>query len=186
MRSRPLAARTPAWRTRRFVPDIADLCDYHGAIVVVARIVVPLVLPLAWAWVALQEQRICRHGVKLSTDQIDDARRAGVMHPERVRLLKIDEIPAGMPAALRAIGRRLGLVSPGTIGMSLRYGILIRADAWGDRRILVHELAHTAQYERLGGLRNFLRCYLCECFTLGYCDAPLESEACSISCAICT
>lgn len=150
-----------------------------------ARIIVPLVLPLACAWVALQEQRICRHGIKLDAAQIDDARRAGVLHPERVRMQNVDEIPAGMPATLRALGRKLGLVAPGTIGMSLRYGILIRADAWGDRRILVHELVHTAQYERLGGLRNFLCRYLHECFTLGYCSAPLESEACRVTRTIC-
>ena len=151
-----------------------------------AGIIVSLALPMACAWVAHQERTILRRGVKLTTPQTDDARRAGVLHPQRVRLLKVDAIPAGMPATLRAVGQKLGLVSPCTIGMSLRYGILIRADAWGDRQVLVHELAHTAQYERLGGLWSFLYRYLHECFTHGYCNAPLESEVCQVTRAICT
>ena len=40
--------------------------------------------------------------------------------------------------------------------MTLRYGIFIQTDHWGDRRLLLHELAHVAQYERFGGFRRFL------------------------------
>jgi len=47
--------------------------------------------------------------------------------------------------------------------MSLRYGIFIRSDCWGDRRLVIHELAHTKQYERLGSLWHFLKLYLFEC-----------------------
>ncbi len=149
------------------------------------RIILPLVMPMACAWVARQERRIIRHGIRLNVTQTDDARRAGVLHPDRVRLQIVDEIPVGMPATLRAIGRRLDLVPPGTIGMSLRYGILIRSDAWNDRRILVHELVHTAQYERLGGIWPFLHQYLDECLSGGYANAPLEDEACGVSRVIC-
>jgi hypothetical protein len=62
--------------------------------------------------------------------------------------------------------------------MSLRYGIFIRSDCWGDRQLVIHELAHTAQYERLGGIWPFLKLYLSECLvTPGYPFGPLEQEA---------
>ena len=148
-------------------------------------VIVPLVLPVACAWVAAQERAILRGGVRLNPQQMDDARRAGVQHPQHVRLRIADEIPLGMPAPLRAVGRRLGLISQGTIGMSLRYGILVRADAWGDRHVLVHELVHTAQYERLGSIWAFLRRYLRECFTAGYSGSEMEQEAQSVADRIC-
>jgi hypothetical protein len=50
---------------------------------------------------------------------------------------------------VRFVGEKLGVVSGQTIGMALRYGIFIRQEHWGDRRLLVHELAHVVQYERL-------------------------------------
>ena len=48
----------------------------------------------------------------------------------------------------------------------------IRADCRGDRQLFVHELAHTAQYERLGGIQGFLEKYLHECIAIGYPQAP--------------
>ena len=78
---------------------------------------------------------------------------------------------------LRAAGERTGLLSPFTIGLALRYGIFIRADHWGERRLVVHELTHTAQYERLGGFNQFLSTYLDECFSVGYPNGALEQEA---------
>ena len=44
-------------------------------------------------------------------------------------------------------------------------------------RLVVHELAHTAQYERLGGFKPFLKAYLEEWLTVGYPNGPLEQEA---------
>ena len=40
--------------------------------------------------------------------------------------------------------------------------------------MVVHELGHTAQYERLGGFEPFLRQYLSQCLTIGYPEAPME------------
>jgi hypothetical protein len=45
----------------------------------------------------------------------------------------------------------------------------------------LHELVHTAQYERLGGIVAFLRKYLSECATSGYRAAPLEEEAIAVA-----
>ncbi len=60
--------------------------------------------------------------------------------------------------------------------MALGYGIYLRADQVGRRDLLLHELAHTAQYERLG-FRPFLRAYLYECLMAGYPLGALETEA---------
>lgn len=47
----------------------------------------------------------------------------------------------------------------------------------GERRLLIHELAHVVQYERLGGFHAFLGAYLQECINPGYPLGPLEQEA---------
>ena len=51
--------------------------------------------------------------------------------------------------------------------------------------LIVHELAHSAQYERLGGILPFLRRYLFECLTVGYAAAPLEVEAIAVTARVC-
>ena len=88
----------------------------------------------------------------------------------------MSEIPPRLHPLLRFFGAKLGLTFSGTIGMALGYGIFIRAEYAGDRALLLHELAHVAQYERLG-LRRFLRQYLHECLTEGYPLGALEAEA---------
>ena len=140
------------------------------------RIVVTAFLPVACAWAARHESTILRRGVALSAAQADKAQQIGVSHPEKVRLLAVDTIPP-TNHLLRTIGAKLGFVSSQTIGMTLRYGIFIQADHWGDRRLLVHELAHVAQYERFGGFRRFLFQYLQECINPGYPLGDLELEA---------
>lgn len=143
------------------------------------RILLPLILPAAVAWVTRQEKRILALGVPLDAEQLADAKAVGVVEPQRIRLLRVAEIPSLRPRSLRAAGLRLGLLSPHTVGLTARYGIFIREDFWADRALLVHEFAHTAQYERLGGIKPFLREYLRECLVEGYPFGPLEAEAAS-------
>ena len=135
-------------------------------------------LPLACAWAEEQEAIILRDGVALTASQLVDARQIGVAHPERVRLRVVDQVPVPAHPLLRQAAETTGMLSPMTAGLTLRYGILIRSDCWGERRLVVHELAHTAQYERLGSFTAFLEQYLCECITPpGYPFGPLEQEA---------
>ena len=135
-----------------------------------ARVLAVLLLPAAWSWVVLQERRSLERGVALDTAQIANARALGVQRPERVRLLRV----RSGPWPLR-----------GTVGLSARYGIFIRADYWGDRVLVAHELVHTAQYERLGGIRPFLRAYLYEYFAQGYPFGDLETEAAKTAQRLC-
>lgn len=134
-------------------------------------------LPLALDWASAQEARILRDGVPLSAQQISDAKRAGVAQPECVRLLQVDAIPAPAHPILRAACSAINFLTSAPRGLTLNYGIFVRRDSAQDRQLLVHELAHISQYERLGGMVPFLRKYIFECFTLGYQRAPLELEA---------
>ncbi len=144
-----------------------------------------MLLPLACDWAEQQERLILRQGLPLSSDQLDDARRLGVAHPGRVRLLGVASVPVPEHPALRAAAEATQLISPFTSGLTVRYGIFIRQDCWGERRLVVHELVHTSQYERLGGFQPFLQQYLHECLTIGYLAAPLEQEAVVTTARLC-
>jgi hypothetical protein len=144
-----------------------------------------MLLPLACAWAEEQESNILRDGVALTPAQIADTVKIGVAHPEKVRLLSVGHVPIPEHPDLRAAAEATQLISPRTTGLTLRYGIFIRADFWGDRRLVFHELVHTLQYERLGGFQQFLEQYLHECFTIGYPDAPMEQEAIITTARLC-
>ena len=134
-----------------------------------------LALPAASLWVAYWERRICATGVALNPLQLADARAVGVVCPECVRLLRVERVP--FPRWAGTLAKLAGAEAEQTAGLTARYGIFIRADQWGNRALLLHELAHTAQYERLKGIRPFLRQYLQECLCDGYAVAALELEA---------
>jgi hypothetical protein len=143
----------------------------------ISKALLMAVLPLAVRWATSKERRILEQGVALTPAQLEDARRVGVIEAKRVRLQAVDQIPWPVHPMLRQAAEATGLLSPDTIGLTLRYGIFIRADHWNIRRLVVHELVHAAQYERLGGIRPFLKVYLHECLTSGYPFGSLEREA---------
>jgi hypothetical protein len=142
-------------------------------------------LPLARTWASEQEQRILREGVPLSDQEIADAKKIGVKNPERVRLLQVDAIPAPSHPVLKAACAATNFVPATPRGLTLHYGVFVRSDHWRKRELIVHELVHTAQYERLGGIEPFLRQYLFECATLGYAKSPMEEEAISTTARLC-
>lgn len=134
-------------------------------------------LPLAVSWASQQEQEILAAGLPLSEAEFRDAKAIGVLLPERIRLLRVSQIPMPQDEILGHAAQLAGFCSPSTAGLALRYGILIREDFWRDRALIAHELTHTHQYERLGGFEPFLRRYLGECLAVGYHASPLEREA---------
>jgi hypothetical protein len=143
---------------------------------VLSNFFVELAVPVACAWVKKQEAVILRTGAPLSPAQLGDARRIGLTQPELVRVLLVDVIPPHLHPVLRYLARKFGMSFAGTIGMALGRGILLRREHREHRALVLHELAHVAQYERLG-FREFLRQYLRECLTIGYPLGPLEAEA---------
>jgi hypothetical protein len=140
-----------------------------------------ILVPLAAAWATEQEQEVLRDGVSLSAEKIGDARSIGVQEPDRVRLLRVETIPRPTQPQLRAACDTIDFLTPATRGLTLGHGIFIRSDCWRDRLLIVHELVHVAQYQRLGGILPFLRRYLYECLTVGYAAAPLEQEAVAVA-----
>jgi len=136
-----------------------------------------VLLPVAVAWAEEQEGIILRNGIQLTEPQIADARSLGISQPDMVRLMNVPTILMPEEPSLKAAAQATQLITPQTAGLTLRYGIFIRSDCWGDRRLIVHELVHTSQYERLGGFLPFLQEYLHQCITVGYPAAPMEQEA---------
>jgi len=72
-------------------------------------------------------------------------------------VLYVEQIPMPNEGLLKEVNNIVQLVTPQTIGLTLRYGIFIRLDYQGNRRLLIHEFVHTSQYERFGGTRAFLQ-----------------------------
>ena len=149
------------------------------------RVLLPLLLPVACAWIEKQERRILAEGVPLDPAQLVDARALGITDPARVRLLGVPRIPLPGSRWARAAASRLGSLAGEPTGLTARYGIYLRHPHAGERLLLAHELAHTRQYERLGGIRPFLRQYLHECLTVGYARAGMEWEAIEAASALC-
>jgi hypothetical protein len=128
-----------------------------------------------WAWRV--ERRTLRDGRPLFTSEWAAAVRVGVRHPEKVRIIAVEEIPMPGLGWMHLIAARWGFDRRHIGGLCLRYGIILRRDLAAQPAIMAHELVHTAQYERHGSLTGFLRAYLFQCLRHGYGNAALEREA---------
>jgi hypothetical protein len=142
--------------------------------------------PLAYEWARSQESYILAQGVPLRRDQVADARRAGVHEPNRVRVLVVDRIPLPDDKELADAARHAQIITEASRGVAIGYGIIIRADSWQNRELLLHQLVHVAQCERSGGLESFVNEYLLDRrssrdFSLG----SLEDEARTLAREIC-
>ena len=143
------------------------------------------VLPLASEWAEAKEKVALKNGVPLSTSQMEDAKRVGVTYPEKVRIFKVPQIPLPKHPVLKAAAEETQLITQTTVGLTVRYGIFIHSDFSDDRYLIVHELVHTSQYEKLGGFLPFFRKFLLQLINIGYPDAPMEQEAIKIAEEIC-
>lgn len=108
----------------------------HSTMSIITPQQLEMLLPLVCGWAVGQERAIVQSGVALSESQLADARRVGVAQPERVRLLRVAQIPVPIAPALAAAARATNLINPLTHGLTFRYGIFIRADCWNQRPLL--------------------------------------------------
>ena len=143
-------------------------------------------LPLATQWATDQERRVLCEGVRLSEIEMADAKAIGVRNPERVRLLRVQTIPVPAHPMLRSAAASINFLTAAPRGLALEYAIFVRADHWRDRALIAHELVHTAQYQRLGGILPFLQTYIYQCATVGYPNAALELEAIATAERVCS
>jgi hypothetical protein len=117
---------------------------------------------LAYQWAKNQEGYILQHGTPLAPHQLADAGLAGVQAPSRVRVLVADRIPLPDDNELANAARRAQIITDASRGVAIGYGIIIRADSWQNRELLLHQLVHVAQFERSGGLESFVGEYLAD------------------------
>lgn len=142
--------------------------------------------PLAFQWAKAQEIYVLEHGVALTPVQVADARRAGVQEPERVRVLVVDRIPLPESKELAAAARKAQIITEASRGMAIGHGIIIRADSWKNRELLLHQLVHVAQCERSGGLKTFVNEYLLDRRSSpDFSPGSLEDEARGLAREIC-
>ncbi|WP_446900771.1 hypothetical protein [Burkholderia sp. YIM B11467] len=138
--------------------------------------ILPSALPAAVAWAEAEAARGIARGAPLTPAQVDDARTVGVAQPERIRVVIVDRMPFPETPTLAAIARDTGLLSPGTIGLTLGHAVYVLR-GHDTRRLLTHEFRHVHQFEAAGSIGAFLARYLQEIATVGYHDAPLEADA---------
>ena len=103
-----------------------------------------ILLPLACEWAEAKEKVVLKHGVPLSNSQIEDAKRVGVMHPERVKIYTVPQIPIPKHPVLKAAAEATQLITPATAGLTFRYGIFIHSSFSNNRCLIVHELARVS------------------------------------------
>lgn len=142
-----------------------------------------MLMPLTVGWVERHEQVILNTGIPLSPELAKAASAMGISDPDRVRVKSVDIVPWPGNRLMQRAGAVLGWRQSYTAGLCARYGIYVRHDFAESREVLLHELAHTAQYERLGGIRAFLEKYLAECAEHGYAFSPMEIEAREFACS---
>lgn len=141
------------------------------------ELLVKATLPLGTRWVRKQEAAILREGRPLSEWEWRWAQDVGVRRPEEVRILPVPRIPTPGFGLRSFLNRLFGLLTEGPTGMAVNYGIYLEASQATNPSLLVHELVHVAQFERLGGVEAFLKEYLTQCVRDGYWDSDLEQEA---------
>ena len=142
--------------------------------------------PLAYQWAKQQEAYILRHGARLGAHQVADAVRAGVQNPERVRVLVVDRIPLPDDKELAEAARRAQIITEASRGVAIGYGIIIRADSWQNRELLLHQLVHVAQCERYGSLEAYVGEYLSDRVSSpDFSAGSLEEEARGLAREIC-
>ena len=143
-------------------------------------------LPLAYQWAKAQEQFILARGAPLGPRQTADAHRVGVRDCSRVKVLVVDRIPLPDNEELAEASRLTHIITDASRGATIGHGIIIRADCWGDRELILHQLVHVAQCERSGGLEPFVQEYLCDRRTCAkFTAGSLEDEARRIAHDIC-
>ena len=143
-------------------------------------------LPSAYEWAQAQEVLILARGLPLDQRGLADALSAGVKDSSRVRVLVVDRISLPENPALAEASRGAQIITDASRSVTLGHGIIMRADCWGDREMLAHQLVHVAQYERSGSLDAFVRQYLCDRRdSANFTKGSLEEEACRVARQIC-
>jgi hypothetical protein len=137
----------------------------------------PVIAPRAIEWAQRMSEEGARSGAVLSPALMEIARKAGVQHPEKIRLVVVDQIPLPDEPTLKAAALKVGLSQSSAAGLTLGYAVVVRRGWEGDIRLLSHEFRHVSQYEACGGIQQFLSRHLANLVEFGYEDSPFEVDA---------
>ena len=136
----------------------------------------PQLLPRAIAWAEAVAGDVATNGEALNDARSSIASRVGVQHPHNVRVLLVDQLPLPADPELQAAATQTGLLGKYTVGLTLGYSVLIRRGHM-TQRLLSHELRHVHQFEKAGGIADFLPLYLGSIIQFGYQNSPYEQDA---------
>lgn len=132
------------------------------------------------AWAEEFSEMVLKDGRKLTNEEMQLAESEGVLHPECIRVMYFNDIK--IPEESTCCARDFAELGGKTIAaLSLGYGIALRRDISWNRDLLSHEFRHTVQFERLGGLRQFIGMYMLNLEKYGYKGSPMETGAGDVS-----
>jgi hypothetical protein len=136
----------------------------------------PALFPYVVDWISYLENQARDSGRPLIPMEFNLAQNVGVAHLEQVRILSVPRIPLPSHPRVKQLANEAGLVTADTWGLTAGYGVIVRRDCANNLRLLAHEFAHVAQYERLGKV-GFLQEYTQQIDAHGYLNAAFELEA---------
>lgn len=127
-------------------------------------------------WASEHYRIIQNEGSELSHEGLALARRVGVLEPERIRVLLVDEVPIHNDPLIADLAKSVGMLDGTIEGITFGHSIYI-ARGRESARLYSHEFRHVYQYEKYGSIPAFVDEYLHQVLVLGYSDAPLERDA---------
>jgi hypothetical protein len=136
----------------------------------------PELFPHIEAWVRSLERQAVTSGKRSPPLYHQFAQAAGVRNPERIYILPVLTIPRPNHQRIAELAEQIGLLTDATGAITAGYGILVRSDCIENLKLIVHEIVHVEQYERLG-VSEFLWQYIHQLAESGYTMAPFEIEA---------
>lgn len=131
-------------------------------------------------WVETIEVEGQARGVALTPKQIELAARIGIEHPEKVRLVYVNEVPfPSDDPQMRKVGEQLGFVGTGITNNAQAFGYTVWVRDGFDLTwpLLAHELVHVQQIERNSSFGAFVEKYMKQLMAYGHETMPLEVEA---------
>ena len=138
-----------------------------------------ILLPQYIEWAYETDRKGLESGTPLNARELSLAIDIGIQHPEKVRIVYVDEVPFPHENfALKTLGEALGFIGEGIINDAqvFGYSIYVRNGFELNRPKLAHELVHVLQIER-SSLDQIITQHFSDLAEYGYDSAPLEIEA---------
>jgi hypothetical protein len=143
------------------------------------KIITGILLPQYIDWAYEVNRKGQEIGTSLNKKELLLAAEIGIVHPEKVRIVYVNEVPFPYENfALKVFGEAVGLVGEGITNnaQAFGYSIYARKDFELNRPKLAHELVHVLQIER-ASLDKVVTQHFSDMAEYGYDKAPLEVEA---------